>query len=69
MRSGRAVLELLEPAANAAASEAAWRLVRERFTIDTVVDTLLEVYARVTAGTSPPLTCRSSLALSPICQR
>ncbi len=49
---GRAVLELLDPAANAAASEAAWRLVQERFTIDTVVDSLLEVYGRVTAGPS-----------------
>lgn len=47
---GRAVLDLLEPAANAAASEAAWRLVREQFTIDAVVDTLLGVYDRVTAG-------------------
>jgi glycosyltransferase involved in cell wall biosynthesis len=47
---GRAVLDLLEPAANAAASQAAWRLVREQFTIDGVVDTLLEVYGRVTAA-------------------
>lgn len=47
---GRAVLDLLEPAANAAASQAAWRLVQEQFTIDGVVDALLEVYDRVTAA-------------------
>ncbi len=47
---GRAVLELLDPAANDAASLAAWRLVEERFTIDAVVDTLLDVYSGVRSG-------------------
>ncbi|MDX3763416.1 glycosyltransferase [Streptomyces sp. AK02-04a] len=41
---GQAVLELLDPAANAEASEAAFRLVRERFSIEAVVDTLRDVY-------------------------
>ncbi|MCT2590129.1 glycosyltransferase [Streptomyces sp. N2-109] len=44
---GQAVLELLDPAANAAASEAAWRLVQESFTIDGVVDTLRGIYGEV----------------------
>lgn len=44
---GRAVLELLDPAANEAASDAAWRLVRERFTVDGVVDTLHGIYQQV----------------------
>jgi glycosyltransferase involved in cell wall biosynthesis len=44
---GRAVLDLLEPEANARASAAAWRLVRDRFSIDAVVDRLLGVYAGV----------------------
>jgi glycosyltransferase involved in cell wall biosynthesis len=44
---GRAVLELLDPAANEAASRAAWQLVRERFTIDAVVDRLQEIYAEI----------------------
>ncbi|WP_052398130.1 glycosyltransferase [Streptomyces sp. NRRL F-5123] len=46
---GRAVLELLEPAANEQASQAAWRLVHDRFSIDAVVDTLLGVYGDVMA--------------------
>jgi glycosyltransferase involved in cell wall biosynthesis len=51
-RIGRAVLELLDPAANAAASQAAWRLARDNFTLDTVVDTLRGVYGAVTERVS-----------------
>ncbi|MGP3974965.1 glycosyltransferase [Streptomyces sp. 8N114] len=46
-RVGRAVLELLDPAANAAASQAAWRLAQDSFTLDAVVDTLRDIYAKV----------------------
>ncbi|NUP43184.1 MAG: glycosyltransferase [Streptomyces sp.] len=46
----RAVLELLEPGANERASLAARQLVHDRFSIDAVVDTLLGVYADVTAA-------------------
>ena len=42
-----AVLELLEPAANEKASEAAWQLIRDRFSISAVVDTLLGIYDEV----------------------
>jgi glycosyltransferase involved in cell wall biosynthesis len=49
---GRAVLDLLDPAANARASAAAHRLIRDRFSIGAVVDTLLDVYAAVGAPTS-----------------
>lgn len=42
-----AVLELLDPAANEAASLAAWSLVRDRFSIGAVVDDLLTVYSSV----------------------
>ncbi|MEU6853686.1 glycosyltransferase [Actinacidiphila alni] len=45
---GQAILELLDPAANEEASDAAWRLIRDRFSIGAVVDTLLEVYGGVT---------------------
>jgi glycosyltransferase involved in cell wall biosynthesis len=45
-----AVLELLAPGANAAASQAAWQLVRDRFSIEAVVDDLLTVYAGVRAS-------------------
>ncbi|MBD0740199.1 glycosyltransferase [Streptomyces sp. CBMA29] len=45
---GQAILELLEPAANEEASDAAWRLIRDRFSIGAVVDTLMEVYGGVT---------------------
>jgi glycosyltransferase involved in cell wall biosynthesis len=41
---GQAILELLDPAANAEASEAAFRLIREKFSIDAVADTLMGVY-------------------------
>ncbi|WP_129312362.1 glycosyltransferase [Streptomyces sp. L2] len=41
---GEAILELLDPSANAEASEAAFRLVRDKFSIEAVVDTLLDVY-------------------------
>jgi glycosyltransferase involved in cell wall biosynthesis len=51
---GRAVLELLDPAAGEAASRAAWRLVRDSFTIDAVVDTLRDVYAGVRRPASAP---------------
>ncbi|ONK14819.1 glycosyltransferase [Streptomyces sp. MP131-18] len=44
---GPAVLDLLGPAANEAASIAAFALVRESFTIDRVLDALQDVYARV----------------------
>ncbi|MBM9505338.1 glycosyltransferase [Actinacidiphila acididurans] len=43
----RAVLDLLDPAANERASAAAWHLVRDRFSIDAVVGRLLEVYEEV----------------------
>ncbi|NJQ04693.1 glycosyltransferase [Streptomyces lonarensis] len=45
-----AVLELLEPAANEAASVAAHRLVAERFTIGAVADRLRGLYAEVLAA-------------------
>ncbi|MFF6956302.1 MULTISPECIES: glycosyltransferase [unclassified Streptomyces] len=45
---GQAILELLDPAANEEASDAAWRLIRDRFSIGAVVDTLMEVYGGVT---------------------
>ncbi|MGI5352121.1 glycosyltransferase [Streptomyces sp. CA-250714] len=61
-RVGRAVLELLDPAANAAASRAAWRLAQESFTLDAVVDTLRNIYAtvreRVSARPSRPTPTR-----------
>ncbi|MEV7004768.1 glycosyltransferase [Streptomyces sp. NPDC093982] len=44
---GQAVLELLDRDANAAASDAALELIRERFSIDAVVETLLGIYAGV----------------------
>lgn len=44
---GRAVAELLAPAANERASEAAWRLARERFSIDAVAARLRWVYTEV----------------------
>lgn len=47
---GRAVLDLLDPAANAEASRAARRLIADRFSIDAVVDTLLGVYDEVIAA-------------------
>jgi glycosyltransferase involved in cell wall biosynthesis len=59
---GRAVVELLDPVVNEKASMAAWELVRERFTIDAVVDRLREIYSGVLEGPS-------SLAFRPICQR
>jgi glycosyltransferase involved in cell wall biosynthesis len=52
---GQAILELLDPAANAEASQAAWQLIHDRFSIGAVVDDLLGVYesvARTTAGTT-----------------
>ncbi|MFR9674954.1 glycosyltransferase [Streptomyces sp. TR02-1] len=45
-RVGKAILDLLEPAANARASAAAHTLVRDSFTLEGVVDTLQDVYAR-----------------------
>lgn len=50
---GQAILELLDPAANAEASDAAWRLIRDRFSIEAVVDTLLEVYGGVVRRDAP----------------
>lgn len=44
---GQAILELLDPVANEEASDAAWQLIRDRFSIGAVVDTLLEVYGGV----------------------
>jgi len=44
---GRAILELLEPKANLAASNAALQLIHDKFSIAAVVDTLLDVYAGV----------------------
>ncbi|WP_165985965.1 glycosyltransferase family 4 protein [Streptomyces sp. YIM 98790] len=49
-RLGRAVLELLEPEEHRRASEAAWRLIRDRFTLDTVVDRLRTLYTGILAG-------------------
>lgn len=46
---GRAVLDLLDPEANEQASRAARQLIHDRFSIDAVVDTLLDVYAGVMA--------------------
>ncbi|MFD3456512.1 glycosyltransferase [Streptomyces sp. NPDC058691] len=43
---GEAVLGLLEPGANQAASQAAWRLIRDELSLDAVLDTLQEVYER-----------------------
>ncbi|MEU8351643.1 MULTISPECIES: glycosyltransferase [unclassified Streptomyces] len=45
----QAILELLDPAANAEASEAAWNLIRDKFSIEAVVDTLQEVYEEAVA--------------------
>lgn len=45
-----AILELLEPEANAVASAAAWGLIRERFSIEAVVEDLLGVYEGVRAA-------------------
>ncbi|MFF0729689.1 glycosyltransferase [Streptomyces sp. NPDC004134] len=44
---GQAILELLDPAANEEASQAAWQLINDRFAIDGVVDPLLDVYDEV----------------------
>lgn len=56
---GRAVLELLDPAANKVASHAAWTLVRDRFSIDAVVDSLLGVYGTVRRDAIRPDTARA----------
>lgn len=53
-RVGQAVLELLDPAANAEASAAAHRLIQERFTLDAVAGTLHGLYERVIADRRPP---------------
>jgi glycosyltransferase involved in cell wall biosynthesis len=45
-----AVLDLLEPEVNRAASEAAWRLVRDELSLDAVLDTLQAVYRDATAA-------------------
>ncbi|WP_326599358.1 glycosyltransferase [Streptomyces sp. NBC_01803] len=45
----RAVLELLDREANEKASRAAFELVRDSFTIESVLDTLLDIYARLRA--------------------
>ncbi|WP_069811700.1 glycosyltransferase [Streptomyces sp. TP-A0874] len=44
---GRAILELLDPAENARASDAARRLVREQFSLEQVVETAHGVYREV----------------------
>src|SRR5262249_1623781 len=49
----RAVRDPLAPAQNAKASEAAWRLVRDRFSIDAVVSELTAVYEEVTRPRPP----------------
>ncbi|GAA2594726.1 glycosyltransferase [Streptomyces axinellae] len=65
-RVGRAVLELLDPAASAAASEAAWRLARASFTLDAVVDTLRGLYERVSGPHLPgPRRTRPARGLRP----
>ncbi|WP_225845139.1 glycosyltransferase [Streptomyces sp. HPF1205] len=60
----RAVLDLLDPAENAKASDAAWRLVRDRFSIDAVVEELTAVYEEVARPSR-----RASRAFTPICHR
>jgi glycosyltransferase involved in cell wall biosynthesis len=47
---GGAVLDLLDPKANQAASEAAHRLIRDELSLDAVLDTLLSVYGRAVAA-------------------
>ncbi|NJP99659.1 glycosyltransferase [Streptomyces zingiberis] len=47
---GQAILELLDPAANAEASDAAWNLIRDKFSIDAVVEDLHGLYEEVVAG-------------------
>ena len=42
-----AILELLEPEANAEAGQAAWQLVNEHFTIEAVTQTLRRTYEDV----------------------
>ena len=65
-RVGRAVLELLDPAASAAASEAAWRLARDSFTLGAVVDTLRGLYERVSGPRLPgPRRTRPGQGLRP----
>ncbi|WP_433889064.1 glycosyltransferase [Streptomyces sp. CA-111067] len=49
---GQAILELLDPAANAEASQAAWQLIHDRFSIGAVVDDLLGVYESVARTTA-----------------
>ncbi len=49
-----AVLDLLEPAARRAASQAARTLTAEAFSMDAVLDTLLEVYERASARPGRP---------------
>lgn len=44
---GRAVLELLDPEEGPRASEAAWRLIHDEFSIDAVVESLTDVYEKV----------------------
>ncbi|MGP3924173.1 glycosyltransferase [Streptomyces sp. 8N616] len=44
---GQAILELLDPAANEEASEAAWRLIRDQFSIERVVDHLQGIYEEI----------------------
>ncbi|MEC4017831.1 glycosyltransferase [Streptomyces sp. H27-D2] len=46
-RIARAVLELLDPAEHEKASDAAWQLIRDSFTIDAVVEKLAGVYEEV----------------------
>lgn len=65
---GRAIMDLLDPAANERASHAAWQLVRDRFTIDGVVDTLRGIYRDVLSG-PPPSAPLASRVFRPICQR
>ncbi|MCF6521866.1 glycosyltransferase [Streptomyces sp. JJ36] len=51
---GQAVLELLDPAANAEASAAAHALIQRRFTLEAVTETLLGVYREVMAARGLP---------------
>jgi glycosyltransferase involved in cell wall biosynthesis len=66
---GRAVVELLDPVVNEKASMAAWELVRERFTIDAVVDRLRGIYSEVSEVPEVSEGVPSSRAFRPICQR
>ncbi|WP_431961188.1 glycosyltransferase [Actinacidiphila sp. bgisy160] len=57
---GKAVLELLEPEANQAASRAAWRLIRDELSLDAALDVLQGVYETAMKERSPASSARSA---------